>query len=421
MRRRRLIGPDGRSTGTFQGDPRLRSPRAPRPQAAQASAGPESPRHAILTSHVAHGSSGPGGEVCVTAHRFQVLDPSDPEEFRLWASLWSNTSHREVQAHPSYGMAFSGRSERFLGAVASTEGGTVILPFSVREVPGASAGPVLDAVTPYGYGGAYLDGRVDARWFWDCFDRWAQEARIVGITVRRHLFDDEILPVPGITVCPLQNVVVDLGQSMDQIWSGYEGRVRTDIRRGTELGVQVTVDANCAELESFHGLYLATMEAKGADPFYHFDLSRFDTLVRSLGSGVALFHAFHRGELVASEAQLIGARNAYYFLSGSSEHGRKVRANAVMKHAVIDWLRQRGIRHYILGGGRRADDSLFRYKRAYSPRDIRGFRVSFHESIQGAADDLVRMRMHDEPGWIPSEGFVPQYRAPGAGMGDRSK
>ena len=343
---------------------------------------------------------------------FRVLDPSTPEGFNEWVAAWLRTSHHEVQAHPSYGMALTPASDRLLGAVAELESGAVILPFAVRKVPITSPRPVWDAVTPYGYGGAYLDGKADADWFWTRWDRWAQENGLVGITIRSHLFDEEVLPVTGPSVHPLRSVVIDLNQSEEQIWAGYEGRVRTDIRRGRSLGVEVSVDEHCEELEAFHRLYLETMGAKGADGFFSFDIARLDRMVTSLGRRVALFHAHMDGLLVASEMQLLGQQNAYYFLSGNGEEGRRAKANPVMKHQVIMWLKAHGLRHYVLGGGMTRDDSLFRYKRAYAPKNTMEFTVTFHESQPGAASDMVAARKRGDPEWHPAQGFIPAYRAP---------
>jgi hypothetical protein len=348
----------------------------------------------------------------VTPVSFRVLDPTKQDDFQEWVAVWSRTTHREVQAHPSYGLALTPTEDRFLGAIASRDAGSVILPFAVREIPISSTPRTWDAITPYGYGGAYLDGEFDADWFWTQWDRWAQEHGLVGITVRSHLFDDEVLPVTGPTVNPLANVVVDLKQSAEQLWEGYAGRVRTDIRRGRGLGVQVLVDEDCSELKAFYQIYLETMKSKGAADFYFFDLTRLERMVTALGSGVALFHAYVDGRLVATEMQLLGTKNAYYFLSGSTAEGRLARANPVMKHQVILWLKARGLRRYVLGGGMTRDDSLFRYKRAYSPQSVHEFMVAFHESRPGFARELVSTRKRADPDWHPVAGFIPAYRAP---------
>jgi hypothetical protein len=343
---------------------------------------------------------------------FRILDPSSRLDRLAWVEAWSATENLEVQAHPDYGRAVLAQDERLLGAVAVTATGSAILPFVVREIPTRSATCTHDAITPYGYGGAYVDGKVETSWFWSCWDDWAATHGLSGITVRSHLFGDEVLPVEGPRVTPLSNVVVDLERSVDEIWAGYEGRVRTDVRRGRRLGIEVIADETCSRLDDFYSLYRETMHEKHADDFYLFGLDRLASLIDALGSHVALFHARLDGRLVGSEMQLVGGRNAYYFLSGATSEGRRSSANPTMKHEVIRWLKTKGIKRYVLGGGMHRDDSLFRYKRSFSPRSVVDFSVAFHEARSGAVRELVSARMKEEPSWKPVPGFIPDYRAP---------
>ena len=228
-------------------------------------------------------------EECGSSGLFRVLDPTVPSEYREWVSIWERSAHREVQSHPGYGIAMTPESEQLLAAVALVEGGSVVLPFAVRSIPISTVHPHRDSITPYGYGGAYLSGVVDPDWFWGCWDRWARTNGLVGITVRSHLFENEVLPLVGETANPLASVVIDLDQNHDEVWSGYQGRVRTDIRRGRRLGIEVSVDEGCKNIEEFHQIYLETMRAKEADDFYFFDLSRLERMVSSLGESVVLF------------------------------------------------------------------------------------------------------------------------------------
>lgn len=346
------------------------------------------------------------------AQSFSILDPLNSSDYQEWVALWAHTAHREPQAHPNYGMTMTPSSDRFLCAIAVRPHGSVILPFAIRDIPIPSANPARDAITPYGYGGAYVDGHVDTEWFWIEWDRWARLNGIAGVTIRSHLFTDEVAATTGSSVSPLKNVVVDLTQDEGDIWAGYEGRVRTDIRRGRALGVTVTVDEACDDLEEFHTMYTETMNAKGADPFYSFTLSALESMVSAMPASVTLFHAFLHGRRVSSEMQLLGTKNAYYFLSGSLEDARRARANPVMKHEVIRWLKAKSVSRYVLGGGMKAGDSLFRYKRAYAPRGAIDFTVLFHETSPGIASSLVDRRHLLEPEWIPLADFVPRYRAP---------
>ncbi len=355
------------------------------------------------------------GGVSGAARTFRMLDPQVPTDYNYWVEVWGRSDAREPQAHPAYALTMTRVPDRLLCAVTTDGAASVILPFCIRTLPFDTHGPFThDAITPYGYGGAYLSGHIDASWFWGQWDSWASSQGLAGIVLRNHLFADETLAAEGSTIRPLRNIVVDLTRTDDQLWGDFEGRVRTAIRRGRENGVEVVADNSAESLGEFHEMYTATMEYKSARDEYFFSLDSLSRLVQAMPGGVALFHAFSAGRLIASEMQLVGANNAYYFLSGASHEGRTLNANPVMKQRVISWLRERGCSRYVLGGGLTRDDPLYRYKRGYAPRGIFDFTVTFHEANVGAEKKLTCARRNAEGSWIPTPGYVPQYRAPGA-------
>lgn len=348
----------------------------------------------------------------VSAPDFRVLNPTFSEDRVAWEAAWSGTTHREVQAHPSYALAMTRTGATPLGAIAATPEGTAILPFTVRDIPIESGNVKRDAITPYGYGGAYSDGRIDNDWFWGCWDAWARAKGVAGITVRSHLFTDEVLHPLGSAASPMDNVVMDLTRAPEEIWLGYAGRLRRHIRRAEREGVSVEIDVSQTYLGEFHKIYTEAMTEKGADQFYFFEEDALRSFASSLGTGVALVHARFAGRIVSSEMLLVGRKNAYYFLGATNAEGRRARANPLLKHKSASWLQGLGLARYVLGGGMTRDDSLFRYKKAFSPDITWPFTVTFHESVYGAASDLLDARAREEPGWRPMDGFIPQYRSP---------
>jgi hypothetical protein len=344
--------------------------------------------------------------------RFTVTNVDDES----WVQLWGATSHREPQSHPAYAKALLPAVGDLRCARYSDPGGSILMPFILRPVGSEGAQSTLDATTPYGYGGAYLDGSPDASAFWDAWDDWARRHHVVGLTTRRHLFPEGIAIRDEWEFSPLRNVVVPTGEDPEVLWRSFEGRVRTDVRKGGALGVKVVLDEDCRELETFHRLYIQTMDRLGADKYYHFSLERLDALCTALSGDIALAHAVLDGRVIASEMQLLGEENAYYFLSGSAAEARGVPFGAAVKWQVIQWLHERGIRRYVLGGGIRPDDSLFRYKRAFAPKSLVNFIVGHHTVMSEEVDRLVESRRVADPGWEPAPDFAPAYRAPGRVM-----
>lgn len=352
--------------------------------------------------------------------RFEVLSGWVPAELEAWRHLWRVSPHREPQACPDFVAAMAGAAEEPACAVYRSDGGVVQLPFLLRPIPrpGDPLDSVLpdvrDAITPYGYGGAFLEGEVQPRAFWSCWDRWAQRSNVVSLTLRRSVLPGVILPVDAAsaTTDPLNHVIVDVRLDDDSLLASFEGRVRTDIRKAVREGVSVSVDSGLSRLSEFVEVYLETMRRVDALPFYLFDEGVFERMHRGLREGMVLFHAVRDGQIISSELNLVGRNSAYYFLAGTRSNGRQWAPNQLMKFEVMKYLRDRGVAHYVLGGGYGSDDNLFRYKRSYAPNGVVPFQVECRTSLPDVAAQLLSQRIRSSPGWSPDLRFLPHYRSP---------
>lgn len=339
----------------------------------------------------------------------EILDSALPEDRSRWVSAWELTQHREPQAHPAYCMTVAADNERSLCAIQRQEQGTVMFPFQVRTVPWLD-GHYRDAITPYGYGGPYTTGSPNAGTFWAGWESWAASTGTVGIVVRRHLFDTEVLPTPGVQFSPLRNVFVDMTRTPDELWTSFEGRVRTGVRKAIRSDVTVEIDPECARLDGFVEVYHDTMRRRGAEDYFLFSLDALEQMIAQMPKQVTLCHAFRGGRLIASEMQLLGRRNAYYFLAGATDEARKFCANQLVKWETIKWLHPLSLQRYVLGGGMTDGDSLFSYKRGYSPNGTLPFLIDYHESIPSVARELEQARVAQQSDWTPGEHFAPPYR-----------
>jgi hypothetical protein len=340
----------------------------------------------------------------------RILSATSTQDVADWTAAWLRTKHREPQAHPTYALGMAPIDSATWCALLETDSGSVMLPFHVREIP--SEDRYFDAITPYGYGGAYSDGTLDPSDFWRQWDAWAHETQIISLTTRRHLFDEEILPQDGTQFSPLDNVVINLERTPEEIWASFKGRARTDIRKAQKLGVTVEVDQTGEGIEDFHEIYIETMKRNGASDYYLFGLDKIKRIVDDLGDAAVLFHAYLDGVKVASEIQLLGTKNAYYFLSGTTEAGRTSRASALIRLEAINWLHSHGNSRYVLGGGLTKDDPLFSYKKAYAPEGSVPFTIDYREVSSSTVEEITNRRKLSEPSWLPVGNYYPAYRAP---------
>ena len=109
------------------------------------------------------------------------------------------------------------------------------------------------------------------------------------------------------------------------------------------------------------------MDRNSAKHFYYFDACFFETLADELRGNFFFIYASINGEVVSCELALFEGHYAHSFLGGTTQLALPLAANQLLKRDLVRELKLRGCRHFLLGGGVRADDGIERYKRAYAP------------------------------------------------------
>ena len=337
----------------------------------------------------------------------EIWDARDPADRERWERLHAGWERREVFAHPAYVELFAAASERPLAAFAQTADGWILYPFLLRPI---EAEDRFDITTPYGYGGPFRNGEVataGADAFWNDFGDWARDAGVVSEFVRLSLFDDQLAPYPGERVMAGDNVVRELAPDPDELWRDYEHKVRKNVKRARERGVEIVRDERGERLADFLRIYRATMDRRGARGAYYFDATLFEGIRDRLGGQFAFFHAVCERRVVSTELALVSADNVYSFLGGTESGSFDLRPNDLLKHELILWARDNGRRRFVLGGGYERDDGIFRYKRSFAPGGVVSFETGRRILDPAAYERLVAAR-----GAASQTQYFPAYRAP---------
>lgn len=353
--------------------------------------------------------------------RFRILDAGSAHDLAAWVDLWGAWPGKEIVTRPEYAQLFARPGDRVVCAVGEEEHGAILFPLVLRPLalePWAPPGdPRWDAVTPYGYGGAFACGRgaVDPAAFWAAHAEWCREARIVTTFARLSLFPEQLVPMPGRVEVRSQNILVSLDHGVDALWRGYEGKVRKWVQHARGAGIGVEVDLDGKGLDAFLGVYTQTMQRHGADDFYFFPRSFFESIVTRLPGRYAFFIARAGDKVLSSDLVLCADAHVYYFLGGTIEEGLALGSSYLLKHSIGAWAAEQGKRWCVLGGGREPNDGLYRYKRAFARHGEVPFRVACLVHDEAACRELsdLRARHADREGapWRPRPGFFPSYRA----------
>jgi hypothetical protein len=290
-------------------------------------------------------------------------------------------------------------------------GGDVVFAAIVRDVPGS---PRRDVTTPYGYGGPVAVGAdpPTAR-FHELYDEWCVANGIVSTFVRFHpLFANHRYAAPSVHVAALGRTVGWQLRAGD-LFAAMHRSHRNKCRKAQRAGVTVETTVAPAELSSFARLYRETMRRQQASDFYFFAdeywraLGRFrDRLVRA--------DAFLDGEIVASALCLATQPWLHYHLSATQDAARDLGASNLLLYETAVWARSEGFDAFHLGGGVGGrEDSLFSFKRCFSPDDLLDCRIGKAVHDRDAYLGLAKAAE------IDFDGFFPAYRHPAATASSR--
>jgi hypothetical protein len=340
---------------------------------------------------------------------------TEPGDLERWLELWQAWPQREVFAHPGYLKLYEDERSRPLCAAWTGADGTVLYPFLLRDLTREPFCPptlerAADLTSPYGYGGPFFwgDGNRDAvaAEFWPQFGEWAQAEGVVSEFVRLALFPDSLLPYPGERVQRLVNVVRDLDPDPDELWMDFEHKVRKNVKKARRSEVRIELDETGTRLADFLRLYRHMLGRRGADERYDFPAGFFESIHRELPGQFLYAHALSGDRVVSSELVLVSAETIYSFLGGTEQEAFELRPNDLLKHELILWARAAGKRRFVLGGGYREDDGIFRYKRSFAPHGLTPFFVG-----QRILEPQLYRELSERRGAGAVPDYFPAYRS----------
>jgi serine/alanine adding enzyme len=361
----------------------------------------------------------------------EILTTDDRGRWRL---LVEAAPCRDAFFAPEYVIPF----ERLSGETAylfffGDEANYVVYPFfrrRINDLPFYRVFPLdgetayFDIVSPYGYSGPLecVDSQDCRRELWRgylaAFHQYCQENRIVCEFARLNPFVGNHRLLHDLTdgiQATSQIVYVDLTRSEAELWRGLNRGNRSNINKARRSGVTAEREYGDDHLGRFYELYTATMRRNHASQWYFFSPEFFVESFALLDTKISLFCARYHGQIVAAASFLHDGAVVHYFLGGSDGDYLALRPNNLLMYEAICWAKRQGYRRFNLGGGYRSQDSLTRFKAAFSKltTDFYTYRVvhdaaTYDHLCQRHATYQMSKGHPDEPA-----SYFPRYRAGG--------
>lgn len=307
--------------------------------------------------------------LCVIAKKvFKLLHAKGLQMFKVqsykdkneWFEILSSMSIDDVFFSPDYlksnELIFDGDAECFVFEVNNS---TIAYPYIKRTIPGTD---YFDIISAYGYGGSVSNSNSESyNSFNNVFCEYCRNNGIVSEFIRFHpFFENHSILRDSLSWFSKSPVVFVDYFGEDFCLNKYvKKEVIKKVKKAKKNEVTIIDDEKWIYYDNFIDLYKNDMILKGASNFYFFDNNFFYSLRDLLFDKTKLFLAFYEKQLIGGHLILFGSKHSYNYLSCSDQNYLNSGVNDLLQYRVLEWAFENKMKKHLLGGGKKAYDSLF--------------------------------------------------------------
>ncbi|WP_025739885.1 GNAT family N-acetyltransferase [Aquimarina pacifica] len=252
----------------------------------------------------------------------------------------------------------------------------IVMPFIIREISyNNTSSPYYDVISPWGYCGPIMQESViseDLVEFWEQVDQWYAENNIVTEFVRFSLNGNH-QHYSGSIVKTLSNIRGNLFSNFEEQWTAFNPKVRNNYRKAIQYNLdfkifhnkEITTDL----IKIFNYIYVDTMNRNNADSTHFFSDTYFENLILSNLENFSIAVAYYEDIPISVELIISYKQTIYAFLGGTNAEYFSYRPNDFLRVKIIEWAINAQKKNYVLGGGVKDGDGLYRSKKALFPKD----------------------------------------------------
>ncbi|MDP8243623.1 MAG: GNAT family N-acetyltransferase [Candidatus Hinthialibacter antarcticus] len=143
--------------------------------------------------------------------------------------------------------------------------------------------------------------------------------------------------------------ILAVPDNVDALWSKFQSRNRSTIRRAREEGVTVRAGSDESAVRALQRLYQVAQNEywSGVETV---PTQFFDALVHHPDERVQVWLAEYNGEVIAADLVLYGKQEAQYFVGASNREHSKLNAPRALMASILEDACERKISHFNFGG-----------------------------------------------------------------------
>lgn len=289
----------------------------------------------------------------------------------------------------------------------------IVMPMILNSIDGTE---YYDVISPYGYSGPLFKEDIkehEVAAFWKEVDAWYSKNNVITEFLRFSLTENHI-GYTGNTVETLKNVCGSLANTFDEQWASFNKKVRNNYRKAQSFDLSFKLfesnDLNNEVIDSFYSIYHKTMVRNNAPKFLFFSAEFFRKIVMEHKDDFTIGISYHENVPVSTELHIHYNGSVYAFLGGTDSDLFHTRPNDFLRVEVIKWAIENGKKKYILGGGIKDNDGLYKSKKAFFPKDEDCTFYTGRKVINKEVYDTLVAKAIKEHSLSKDETYFPLYR-----------
>ncbi|PKV50997.1 acetyltransferase (GNAT) family protein [Aquimarina sp. MAR_2010_214] len=252
----------------------------------------------------------------------------------------------------------------------------ILMPFVFREIKVKDQKhPYFDVISPYGYSGPLFNNPIpeeDIAQFWNHVDRWYKDNNVITEFIRFSLNENHTR-YSGCLTKTLSNVRGCLLENFEDQWMSFLPKVRNNYRKAINFNLEFKVfhkhEITKDIIKIFNDIYVSTMNRNNADRIYFFSNDYFENLILSNLDNISIAIAYYENIPISIELIIGYKETIFAFLGGTNAEYFSYRPNDFLRVKIIEWAIKNQFKNYVLGGGMKDGDGLYKNKKSLFPKD----------------------------------------------------
>ena len=317
-----------------------------------------------------HGDNGDERDLVLALANAYVVTPAGTE----WDDVLERIPHDVF--HTSKYHCLSGFGQQGDAQAFVYQEGDLSFLWPYLLTPIAAAPGYHDVTSVYGYPGPVgsSDAAFTARAWQALTEHWSNQ-KVVSAFTRFHPLLANFQMLEGIPAAAAgireygDTISIDLTLPPEQHTAAYNKNLRYDLRKAREAGLVTTEDTSWAHTDDFVSVYQDTMSRCGSRKEYIVDAIWVDHFRAALGNHARLFVTRREQSVAAAMIVIRYGGYLHSHLIGTAPEFAAFSPSKLLLDDVRLWGIQNGCHTMHLGGGLGGrEDSLFQFKRKFSPR-----------------------------------------------------